>query len=130
MPRQKSPEPRSFVIEGKYPFGPFAADAPIYALAAALFTRNLLAYMDGSLSIYGAEPSGIEQDPNMFSLVKKAEIGRAVLSRVLNGVSYPDMTTVARLEAYTAADLWGTDFERRELASGTYNPSMRASWRG
>lgn len=130
MSRQKSPEPRSFVIDGKYPLGPFAPDTPIYALAAALFTANLKAYMNGSLSIYGDEPSGIEQDPNMFSLVKKAEIGRAVLSRILNGVSYPDMTTVARLEAYTSADLWGTDLERRQLAAGTYNPSQRSLWRG
>jgi hypothetical protein len=125
MPRQKSPEPRSFVTLGKYPFGSFDPETPIYALAAALFTQNLIAYMDGSLSIYGGEPSGIEQDPNMFSLVKKAEIGRAVLSRIINGVSYPDMTTVARLEAYTSADLWGTDIERRQLAAGTYNPSKR-----
>ena len=86
--------------------------------------------MDGTLAIYGGSVAGIQQDPNTFSLVKKAEIGRAVLSRIMSGVSYPDMTTVARLEAYAAADLWGTDIERRQLAAGTYKPEDRKLGRG
>lgn len=125
MPRNKTPEPRLFVAEGDYPNCRFEAGTPIYALAAALFAQNLLAYMDGTLSIYGKAPVGIVQDSTVYSLGKKAELGRAVLSRILNGATYPDMTTVARLEAHTQADLWGTDAERRQLAAGTYNPSMR-----
>lgn len=126
MPRQKSPEPRLFIADGgAYPFGPFVPETPMYALAAALFTRNLLAYMDGSLSIHGGEPSHIQQDPSAASLLRKTEMGRAVLSRLMNGVAYPDMTTVTRLEAYTNADLWGSNSERLRLLDGTYDPSNR-----
>ena len=126
MARQKTAEPRSFLKNGgQYPFGPFEAGTPSYALAAAVFASNVIAYMDGSLSILGQEPSWIEQDRNMASLVKKAEIGQAVLSRILSGVGYPDLATIAKLEDFCQADLWGNHQERHKLASGRYDPSRR-----
>lgn len=126
MPRPKTPEPRTFLAEhGQYPFGPFIPETPLYALAAALFAWNVLAYMDGTLSIMGNAPTNFQQDPNVTSLLKKADASAAVMSRILNGVAYPDMTTIAKLEAYTGADLWGTHHERMQLLDGNYNPSRR-----
>lgn len=127
MPRQRTPEPRLFALGDKFPKGPFQPDTPVYALAAALFAVNLSAYMDGTLRIYGKDPEEFVIDSTVYSLAKKAEVGRAILSRILKGSSYPDMTTVAKLEAYCSADLWGTDAERRQLLAGTYDPSIRDS---
>lgn len=125
MPRQKSPEPRSFVTaEGRYPFGPFVPDTPAYALAAAVFAANLLGYMDGELAIQG-EDLGVIQKESQATLSKKAEISQAVLSRIMTGAAYPDLGSVARVEEYVGLQLWGSISDRKVIQVGRYTPTAR-----
>jgi hypothetical protein len=125
MPRQKSPEPRTFIEEGgRYPFGPFKPETPAYALAAAVFSANLMGYMDGALEIEG---EGI--DPfireSQATLSKKAEISQAVLSRIMTGAAYPDLNSIARLEEYVGLQLWGKLSDRKLVLAGSYRPTAR-----
>ena len=122
MPRQKSPEPRTFIAEGgHYPFGPFSPETPSYALAAAVFAANLMAYMDGALEIEGEGIASFTRE-SQATLSKKAEISQAVLSRIMTGAAYPDLGSVARLEDYVRLQLWGKLADRREILLGRYVP--------
>lgn len=114
MPRNKKLEPREFLVEsGMYPWGPFVSDAPDDALAAACFAKNLLRYMEG-------HPRDVDGDillggkETQLSLAKKADVSQAILSRILRGRSYPDMTTVANLETYVRGRLWCHPAEKYE----------------
>jgi hypothetical protein len=126
MPRQKSPEPRTFIREGegKYPFGPFQDGTPSYALAAAVFAANLIGYMDGEIEIEG-DSSPILQRESQATLSKKAEISQAVLSRIITGAAYPDLGSVARVEEYVGLQLWGRLEDRRSILSGKFRPFAR-----
>lgn len=114
MPRNKKPEPREFVTEnGMYPWGPFSPGTPDDALAAACFAKNLLLYMEGhAREVDGEVLLGGKE--SQLSLAKKAEISQAIISRVLRGRSYPDMTTVANLETYVRQRLWCDPLEKYE----------------
>lgn len=112
MPRQKKREPREFVLEnGLYPWGPFLDETPDDVLAAACFARNLIIFMDG-------QPREADGDvilggkENQLSLAKKSGISQGVISRVLSGRSYPDMSTVSNLETFVRGRLWCLPEER------------------
>jgi len=126
MPRQKSPEPRSFVQEGtgKYPFGPFREDTPSYALAAAVFAANLLGYMEGEIEVEGDSSVQLERE-SQATLSKKAEISQAVLSRIMTGAAYPDLGSIARVEDYVGLQLWGRLSDRKLIREGRYRPFAR-----
>ena len=122
MSRQKSAEPRTFVAEGgRYPFGPFVPNAPAYALAAAVFAANLMAYMDGALEVVGEGTDSTIRE-SQSTLSKKAEVSQAVLSRILTGATYPDLNSIARIEEYVGLQLWGKLSERRLILEGSYRP--------
>jgi hypothetical protein len=126
MPRKQIGAPRSYVVDGgTYPEGPFRPETPDSVLAAALFSFNLKAWMQGALSSFGSEPSWIQQEKNVAQFEKKFGITHAVMSRIMTGSGYGDMGTVAKIEAMTRADLWGNYSERIQLLDGEYDPSRR-----
>ena len=114
MPRKSKPEPREFLKEnGFYPWGPFLDNTPDDVLAAACFAKNLLLYMKGEIrEIEGEILLGGKE--NQLSLSKKAGVSQAIISRLVRGRSYPDMTTVSNLESYVRGRLWCHPAEKYE----------------
>ena len=55
-----------------------------------------------------------------LTLAKKAELSQGMLSRILKGISYPDISTIAKLEEFVGWDLWGTREQRYNLKRGIY----------
>lgn len=95
------------MVPGSYPFGPFVADTPQPVLAAAAFAFNLTMYMNGAYDPDGSGRFSFVQEKQL-TLAKKAGVSQGVLSRVLNGETYPDIITVSLLEHYIGWQLWGT----------------------
>lgn len=118
MPRVKTPAPRLFVKEtGHYPFGPFVSETPEAALAAAAFAFNLTSYMNGAFDPDGQGRFDMVQEKQL-TLAKKAGVTQGVISRVLNGETYPDIITISNIEKYIGWELWGTLEQRHNRLHG------------
>lgn len=114
MPRKKRPEPRVFLAHnGFYPYGPFVVDTPDDVLAAACFASNLLTHMKGDFREVDGDVI-LGQKESQLSLAAKAGVDQGVLSRVLSGRSYPDISTIASLETFLRGRLWCGPKERAE----------------
>ena len=101
-----------------------AAGHKVTVLDNFMYGQNSLAHVCHNPN-FNVVRGDVRQEATVLPLLKKADASAAVMSRILNGVAYPDMTTIAKLEAYTGADLWGTHYERMQLLDGNYNPSRR-----
>lgn len=79
--------------DGVWPTGPFATDAPVYAITTAALVQHLQQCIDDrGLSLRAAaQPAGM--DPTS-------------LSRLLTGKVVPDLGTIAGLEQALDVDLW------------------------
>ena len=84
--------PRDWVTpDGHWPVGPFAADAPVYALVTAAIASN---YRDHA------------GDRSLRSVARAAGIDATSLGRTLAGETVPDVHTLAVLEDALAAERW------------------------
>lgn len=95
---QSRRQPASYVDEnGQFPHGPFKPDTPqeVY-LAAGLAFR--LKYSSRRYSIR--------------YIAKKAGLSPQTVLNILNGKSWPDLRTIARLEIVFDYQLWGYDHRR------------------
>ena len=98
MAARKYAPPRSWVgAGGEWPDGPFAADAPPYALVTAAVVARYR-------SLVGAR--------SLRSVARDAGIDPTSLGRMLAGETVPDVHTVAVLEEALDAPLWPTWPER------------------
>lgn len=119
MPRKKKQEPKDFLKQdGVYPFGPFEQNVPEDALAAACFAKSLIHFMNGELP--NDEFFELGKRESQLSLSVKAGVSQAVISRILAGRSYPDISTIANLEFYTRSQLWCGPEEREKLLRGVF----------
>ena len=99
MAARKYAPPRSWVrADGRWPTGPFAEDAPPYALVTAAVVAQYQ-------SLIGAR--------SLRSVARAAGIDPTSLGRMLNGETVPDVHTVAVLEDALDAELWPTYLQRR-----------------
>lgn len=99
MAARKYAPPRTWVIDGaEWPDGPFADDAPPYAVVTAAVVRRYRSAA-GSRSLR--------------SVAGAAGIDPTSLSRTLSGETVPDVHTVAVLEAALDTELWPAYDERR-----------------
>lgn len=119
---KKLVDPKDYVDESKggvYPFGPFRDDVSDGALAAATFAFNLTLYMNGDFDPDGQQRFQLIREKQL-TLAKKTELSQGMLSRILKGISYPDISTIAKLEEYVGWDLWGTREQRYNLKNGIF----------
>jgi hypothetical protein len=78
------PAPAAFVAEGgEWPEGPFLPSTPTYAITSATIVRQVLSHMG---------------DRSIRSLAAEATYDASALSRLLRGLTVPDLTTVLALE--------------------------------
>ncbi len=99
MAARRYEPPRTWIIEGgEWPSGPFAADAPPYALVTAAIVRHYAAAV-GSRSLR--------------SVAREAGIDPTSLGRTLAGETVPDVHTVAVLEDALGTPLWPDFADRR-----------------
>jgi lambda repressor-like predicted transcriptional regulator len=101
MAARKYAPPRSWVIaDGEWPQGPFARDAPPYALVTAAIVRGYRAAAGSS---------------SLRSVAREAGIDATSLGRTLAGETVPDVHTVAVLEDALGIALW-PDWSQRHPA--------------
>ena len=119
MPRKKKLEPREFLKHGgRYPFGPFEQSVPEDVLAAACFAKNLIIFMNGDL--FDQSMGVVGQKESQLSLSVKAGVSQGVISRILSGKTYPDISTIANLEFFAGAPLWCGPRERNDFLRGVF----------
>lgn len=83
--------PRDFVASGEWPHGRLRKDAPVGVRYAAEITKNLEAAMEGRTK------SGLAEEISM---------ARSTLHDILTGRSWPDLSTLAKLEEALDTSLW------------------------
>lgn len=83
--------PREFLVTGTWPDGQLRADTPIGVRYAAAITRNLKVAMEGR---------------TQSGLAEEISIARSTLHDILTGRSWPDLSTLAKLEDALEARLW------------------------
>jgi hypothetical protein len=92
MAARKYAPPRTWVTEaGQWPEGPFAPDAPPYALVTA-------SVVSAYRSVAGTR--------SLRSVAREAGIDPTALGRMLAGETVPDVHTVAVLEDALGVPLW------------------------
>ncbi|GAA1894294.1 helix-turn-helix domain-containing protein [Streptantibioticus ferralitis] len=100
MPRSHGDDaPASYLAEGQWPDGRLRDDAPVSAVYAQAFTRQLRAVIG-------------ERGLNPFAIERTCGVSRRTIERTLKGRTLPDFGAIARLEAALKVDLW----PRREHA--------------
>ena len=83
--------PRDWVVDGQWPHGPFAADAPDVVAHAAEVATALQQALTGR---------------NKTQVAREADVERTTLYDILNGRSWIDTVTLAKLELYLDLPLW------------------------
>ncbi|MEU6720429.1 helix-turn-helix transcriptional regulator [Nonomuraea sp. NPDC046802] len=91
--------PNSYIAEGEWPEARLSPDAPVGAHVEQEIARRLRAVM----AERGLKPRG---------LADLSGIGYRTIGRVLLGDVYPDVATLARLEAALMVDLYPTGWYR------------------
>lgn len=92
MAARKYAPPRTWVADGgEWPAGPFAADAPPYALVTAAIVERYQATV------------GIQ---SLRAVARAAGIDPTSLGRTLAGETVPDVHTLAVLESALDTELW------------------------
>ena len=96
------PQPRQHPItylakNGSFPDGPFRPKTPPEVYLAAAVARRL--------------KGGIRYN-SIRSVAKKADLSPQTIINILNGKSWPDLRTIAKLENACNSWLWGTEHRR------------------
>lgn len=89
------PVPRRFVARGEWPYAELVADAPL----AAHYGQEVARRLKEAMALRGW---------NHRTVGERAGLAHRTVGRVLAGESYPDLATLARLEAAVRADLYPT----------------------
>ena len=112
MAIQKKDQPRSFVdvdAGGEYPNGPFLPTTPPGVLLAAAFMRNLEAWN-------WSQAGG--QYTTLTPFAQRLGVTTSVFHRFVRGIGYPDLATLARIEARLGVILWPSFEHRLALQEG------------
>ncbi len=94
------PRPRDYIAKGEWPRGDLAAGAPKEARLA----RGIAAAVLDNLA---------RDDTTLDAVATKRQIDLDTLHDLINGKSWPDFFTVARLEIHFRRRLWGYEHKRR-----------------
>lgn len=95
MPRPgRDAEPRSYVVDGEWPAGTLAPDAPVSARYAQVFSLRFAV----ALRERG--------NPSIREVAREAEVSRTTVERTLNGTVLPTFGAMARLEDWLGVPLW------------------------
>jgi transcriptional regulator with XRE-family HTH domain len=112
MAIQQKDQPRTFIDSnagGEYPRGPFLPTAPPGVLLAAAFMRNLEAW---NLSEVGGHFT------TLAPFAERLGVSTSVFHRFVRGIGYPDLSTIARIEARLGVILWPSFEHRLALQEG------------
>ena len=101
MPYRDRPAPRE-CVDGDWPTGPLKPDAPPSAAAARYLVRRLTYAM----ARQGRRPSTAR------AVAEAAGIAPATVTNILNGKSWCDIDTLARLERAVNINLWGDEHRK------------------
>ena len=96
MPRRSASyrAPSDWLETGTWPDGTFAADAPVEVAHAVAIALALTAALE---------------DRNKSEVAAAAQIERSTLYDILNGRTWADTLTLAKLEAHLQTSLWPSD---------------------
>lgn len=83
--------PADHAVDGDWPQAALAADAPV----AAHYARHIAARLQAELA-----------EGSLSQLARRADVNRSTLQGLLAGRSWPDVVTVAKLEAALGRRLW------------------------
>lgn len=87
--------PRDYLAEGEsWPYGRLVRNAPPVARLARALARRLHKAKAGD---------------SVRSVAKAAEVSPQAVLNLLNGTTWGDLPTIARIEAALDADLWGRE---------------------
>ena len=103
MVRQKERDrPRDYIAKGhKWPDGALKPDAPIEAhLAKGIVTRA---------NKYIADRFHKNQKTPNYKIAAKFNIAPQTLANILDGNTWPDLATIAKMERYLRRQLWGRE---------------------
>jgi len=108
MPKPR-PHPVSYVAEeGTFPQGPYEWETPWEVFLAAALAIRLKAKTDKESVRY---------------IARKAGLSPQTILNILNGTTWPDLRTIARLEIAVDGKLWGS--EHRMYRTKTTFPRIR-----
>ena len=100
----KLKRPREYLAEGgKWPYGPLVDNPPNEVLLAQGIAKKILYYAK-------------KRQWTRQHIAAGAAIGYQTLYNILNGTSWPDIVTVARLEMLFKRRLFGTEHRPRHKA--------------
>ena len=93
MPRRSDRDgaPREWLVEGEWPDGEFREDTPDTVAYAVEIAQAL------DRALRGKSKSTVASD---------AQVQRTVVYRILDGASWPDTLSIAKLELTLDANLW------------------------
>ena len=92
--------PRDYLAEGgSWPQGPLIADAPPEALLAQAVARRLRDIKEHT-------------DESIRSIARTADISPQAVLNILNGATWGDLPTIARLETTLDTTLWGREHRK------------------
>ena len=98
------PNPRSYLADGaQWPGGPLLATSPPEALLARAISKRLHEALKGRTARQIAELAGLSHQ---------------TVINVLNGATWWDTITIARLERALNIDLWGEEHRKRQNSTG------------
>ena len=110
MPTPRQPPAAHVTENGRFPNGPYRRDTPKEVfLAAGLSTRLNTKIGDRSIR----------------HIARQADLSPQTILNTLNGTSWPDLRTIARLETALDADLWGKEHRQHRLFYYRYYPPRR-----
>ena len=92
--RQLAPVPRDYLASGAWPEGQLKRGAPAEARLLAGIAQRLAEAMEGT---------------TLRTVSKNADVSLGAISNLLNGKTWCDVVTVARLERALEVSLWGTE---------------------
>lgn len=96
MPRRRdlAGPPAGYVADaGSWPGGPFVEDVPIAVVVAAHISARLREAID-------------ESGQSMTQVAAGLQVARTTVYDILNGTTFPDITSVAGAERYFGRQLW------------------------
>ena len=101
--------PRDYMVEGTWPTGTLATDAPPEAMLLAAISQRLAETLHGR---------------SLRQVAAEANLSIGTLSNITTGKSWCDVVTLARLERVLGASLWGTEHRSDpEAFSGQRSPA-------
>ncbi|MFF2374785.1 helix-turn-helix domain-containing protein [Streptomyces xiamenensis] len=92
--------PVSYVVTGNFPRAVLAQDAPL----AAHYAQEIALRIAEAMELRGMVQTALSE---------RSGVGQNTISRILRGLVYSDVATLAKLEAALRADIYPTGLYRR-----------------